>query len=44
VHGAGGYTRFQADGTMISVTLSLSAHARRHGQWGSIGGAGNTIH
>jgi hypothetical protein len=44
VHVAGGYTRFQADHTPISTTWSLGVHVRRHLQWGSAAGTGNTIH
>ncbi len=44
VHVASGYTRFQADGTVISMTHSLGVHLRRNLQWGSVAGSGNTIH
>jgi hypothetical protein len=44
VHVAGGYERFQADHTPISVTWSLGVHVRRHLRWGSVAGTGNTIH
>jgi len=44
VHVAGGYTRFQKDGTPISTTWSLAVHVRRDLKWGSVAGTGNTIH
>ncbi len=44
VHVAGGYTRFQADDTTISMTWGLNVHVRRDLAWGSVAGTGNTIH
>ena len=44
VHLNTGYTRFQADGTIISTTWGLSVRVRRGLKWGGIAGIGNTIH
>ncbi|HEX9896376.1 MAG TPA: hypothetical protein VGA85_01775 [Dehalococcoidales bacterium] len=43
-HVTTGYTRFQADGTIISTTWGLSVRVRRGLHWGGIAGIGNTIH
>ncbi len=44
VHVTNGYTRFQADGTIISTTWGLGVRVRRGLKWGSVAGIGNTIH
>jgi len=44
LHVAGGYTRFQKNGTPISTTWNLGVRVRRDLKWGMVAGTGNTIH
>ena len=43
-HVHGGYIRYQADGSIISITHTLGVHVKRNFEWGSAGGSGAVIH